>query len=369
MARIAAAIFFFITLPLVAEDARLTTRAPVAEQRLPRVAPLRDGAVYFWQEAGSRIGFATNGVSVTTAALEAAGSTVDAAIATNGDLAAVVETTPTGIIQVRLVGTNAPLPAPIVVGLAAGSARPAVSWNGKRFLVMWALVSHVAAITPVDADGTVGRTVTIPGTTARVIQTMAVASTANGESVAVWDALEYDATCRTNCNPIAGSSIAAMVFDESGAPRFARAIAVTQDGRSPDIASNGSEARVIWAGLRTSGLRTATIGSDGSIGEPVVVTDAESPSDPKLAWNGEAYSAAWIRGVRFGSRTQLILTWSRLGADGKATSLENVTGLADGASFDLAGLKNGLVVLPYSSPDGIRVRYRKNEARRRPARS
>ncbi len=246
------------------------TQFPTPTASLVEVASTSAGPLTVWLEDSGAV--QANGQLVTSGA-ERIG------VASHGDYALVVWTQADGSVMaarrrpdgtaagvVRRIGSNASGPLAVV----DADDRYFVAWMGSLGEVYGAIVSTIGLpIVPA-----------MPITTqsSSHIDEIAVAASAEGFAV-VW----HDLLAR---------QVFATTVRASGVPVSMTPLLVTDDGGFPDVASDGEGFFVVW-GIGTVSARTLSL--EGELGRVRTVTVGTAP---RVAWDGFAYSIAFLREVR-----------------------------------------------------------------------
>jgi hypothetical protein len=210
-------------------------------------------------------------------------SAVRAAISAIEDRGLVVWTSASGaVLAMRLSSTGEPAGSAVRIGdLAAGSI--AIAASGDRYLVAWQGNLDNVYATLLDSGAGV-RVPSMPISTIGLAPIGELAAASNGDGFAVvWHSWAHDL------------KIFAVTLDHNAQPVNLEPLVVAENGLFPDVTSNGSHYFVAWGNTDYKGVRARTLAPDRTLGRIVSVSSDPGAAAPRIAWDGSAYSAAFIR--------------------------------------------------------------------------
>lgn len=165
---------------------------------------------------------------------------------------------------------------------AAGSV--AVAASGDRYLVVWDTTIEEVRAALLD------RSISIR---APAMTLAFVSGGDTGEVVAASNGSDFAVAWHTWAP---ASQVLAIIVSGAGFPQTFEPIVVADHAFYPDITSDGTNYLIAWGDTRSQGIRGRTMAStyNYELGRVIKFTSSEDVV-PNIAWDGSAYSMAFIR--------------------------------------------------------------------------
>jgi hypothetical protein len=258
-----------------AEPVKLTTSSVASAPRVA-LAYSNDHVLALWSHQG-KVRVKAAGLNVEHVIAESA---TGAAIASVGARAVAVWTDGSGSVWSRRLASDG-TPAGLAVKIGDKAAGPVtVAANATRYLVAWDSPQEHIYSTLLDSTGAV------------LLPPLAITDTGAdvGEPVASSNGVGFAVVWHTW--PPAERVYAAL-YDGNGIPESFHPMLVGERALYPDITSNGEGYFVAWGDRDFQGIRGRSISATGDLGRRVTIT-SDNGVVPRLAWDGSAYSMAYV---------------------------------------------------------------------------
>jgi hypothetical protein len=316
-----------------------------ADGTMPRVALTRSGAAYVWYRGGLFAAVTGDLPILPDEQVRVADNADDAEIASDGRNALVVWTWARSLWTMP-IGPGVRSYGPNIIASNVGAARPAVAWNGSKYVVAWSHVSNAVVATTVDVSGKAGGPIQVLQRSSDHVPAALSIASSGDDSLVAWERDVMDPSCAGTC--IRQAEIDTVVVDRDGRPRDASAT-LAAGGADPDLAWNGREYFVIWTGFPAGGILGRRVAPDGAAVDatPIAVT-SQPDRQGRIAWNGSGYTLIWLHAV-----SAYFHVWhAPMSEEGTLGAPQEFAGRFV-TDFDVAGRPSGEVVLVRAARPGV----------------
>ncbi|MBV9496824.1 MAG: hypothetical protein JOZ54_21460 [Acidobacteria bacterium] len=299
----------------------------------PEIAQTDAGSVVLWKDNSLKV--TLGGSNVTTTLLDR--NPAAYAIATRGPESVAVWADGAKISAVRLDGRGVPIGDPKTIATTT-TAQVAIASNGDRYLVAWSgLFGDIWALI-LDANGSLFLPPT-PVTTQTIDTPTYVHVASNGDEFLIsWTA---------------DRRVFAHLVGDNGFPHTFLPVQMTSVGGPSDVASNGHDFLVVWQRPPFGvGIGARAMFANGAVSDEMLLTQG-TDGEPRIAWDGAAYSVLFDSIVRSGSRDIPVRILQRFTATG--STIETASG-PFGVTHAIAA-RNGRIAVATADSANVYLSY------------